>query len=569
MLQDLQKRGDHHLAAFSEPTRRWVGSIGFAIALGIAYFLAARLSLALITKPDGVAVFWPAAGVAAGVLIAFGPSARFPVAAGAVGATIAAHLLAGDRLIWGTIIFAVCNAGEAVLVAGLIERYFGSAFSLGKLRNVLGLLVAAIVGTAVSGIGGTAGFVLFNGSTAPVLTIWYHWVTSDALGIVSVAPVLIGLVSAARDSPPRSEVIEGVAVLVALTFLSGLIVFLPREPRVIVALIALLFPLLLWLAARCRPVFAAAAAFIVALTIVWTTTFNIGIFGEANFPIAERIRTAQAGILAVSLCAFVLAALFSERRENEARLARSNVMLQRERDNKLMNLEAMVASISHEVRQPLAAIAMNGNAAMRFLGRAPPDLEEVQSALNRMVVASHHANEVFDNLRALFGSTDEGQEPVDVNEIVLAALSALRGELDDRGIRTLTELTPELPLVLGHTGQLQEVILNLARNGIEAIDAIKDGNRMLRVKTERNGRDAITVAVEDTGPGIDPVKLEGIFDAFVTTKPQGMGLGLAICRMIIERHGGQLTASSDGKRGALFQFVLPIKSAVGSSTASL
>jgi len=168
----------------------------------------------------------------------------------------------------------------------------------------------------------------------------------------------------------------------------------------------------------------------------------------------------------------------------------------------------------------------------------------------------------------LFGSADQGQEPVDVNEMVLATLSALRGELDDRGVTARTELMFELPPVMGHKGQLQEVIHNLARNAIEAMDAIGGGNRVMRVKTERHGGDAISVAVEDSGPGIDPQKLEGIFDAFVTTKPQGMGLGLAICRMIIDRHGGQLTASSDGKRGAMFQFVLPIKSVVGSSTAS-
>ena len=117
----------------------------------------------------------------------------------------------------------------------------------------------------------------------------------------------------------------------------------------------------------------------------------------------------------------------------------------------------------------------------------------------------------------------------------------------------------ELPLVMGHRGQLQEVLLNLVRNAIEAMDAVKDGSRVLQVRTERHGRDEIVVAVEDSGPGIDPKKLDGIFDAFVSTKPQGMGLGLAICRMIIERHGGQLSASSDGKNGALFEFVLPIK----------
>jgi signal transduction histidine kinase len=124
-----------------------------------------------------------------------------------------------------------------------------------------------------------------------------------------------------------------------------------------------------------------------------------------------------------------------------------------------------------------------------------------------------------------------------------------------------------VPLVMGHRGQLQEVILNLVRNAIEAMDAIKDGGRVLRVRTERHGDDAIVVSVEDSGPGIDPQKIGGIFDAFVTTKSHGIGLGLALCQMIIERHGGRLSASSDSKSGALFQCILPIKSAGGSTAA--
>jgi PAS domain S-box-containing protein len=289
--------------------------------------MAARLSLALLTKPDGVAVFWPAAGVSAGMLIALGPAARWPVVIGAMAATIVANLL-GDRTIWSALVFAVCNAGEAVIVAGLIERYFGSAFTLDRLSHVLGLLGAVVAGTAISGIGGTLGYILFHTSTASALTIWHHWFTSDALGIITVAPLLIGLVSSARDPAPRHEIIEGTIALVTLALLSGVIIFLPREPWVTVVPIAALFPLLLWLAARCRPVFAAAAAFIIALTIVWTTTFGIGIFGDTSFPIAERILSAQAGILAVSLCSFVLAALFAERREHEAVLMESEARLQ-------------------------------------------------------------------------------------------------------------------------------------------------------------------------------------------------------------------------------------------------
>jgi PAS domain S-box-containing protein len=327
MLQNLSERAQHPLRIAADPAQRWVYPLGLAVSVGIAYFLAARLSLALLTKPDGVAVFWPASGVAAGVLIALGPSARVPVAIGAIVATMVANLL-GDRTLLSSIVFAVCNAAEALITAWLIARQFGSRFTLDRLANVLGLLAAAIVGTAISGIGGTAGFKYLQSSTAPILTTWHHWFASDALGIVTVAPLLIGLASAAREPPPRGELIEGTLALIVLAMMSGLVIFLPRQPWATVVPIALLFPVLLWLSARCRPVFAAAAAFIVALTIVWTTTFGIGYFGDATLPMADRILGAQAGILAASLCAFVLAALFAERRHSEAALKEGEARLQ-------------------------------------------------------------------------------------------------------------------------------------------------------------------------------------------------------------------------------------------------
>jgi integral membrane sensor domain MASE1 len=147
MLQDLARAGQ--LSLFGAPLRRWAGSVVLAIAVGIAYFLASRLSLLLITKPDDVAVFWPAAGVAAGVLIALGPGTRLPVAVGTIVASIPANLL-GVWSLRTSILFAVCNAGQVLLISVLIERYFGSGFSLGSLRQVLGLVAAAIVGTAAA-----------------------------------------------------------------------------------------------------------------------------------------------------------------------------------------------------------------------------------------------------------------------------------------------------------------------------------------------------------------------------------------------------------------------------------
>ena len=310
----------------TEPAWGWISLGWLAVVVCGLYVLSARLSLSLLT-PDGVAVFWPAAGVAAGALIAFGPRTRWAVVVGTIVATVVANLL-GDRNVVSSIVFALCNAGEALLTAGLIERYFGSPFSLDRLRHVLGLLAAAMVATAISGIGGTLGFVLLHGATTSAFDTWQNWFASDALGIVTTAPLVIGLASAAREPPGSSETLEGLSALAALIILSVVAVAVPWEPWTTVAPIALLFPVLLWIAARCRPLFAAAAAFIVTLAIVWTATIGIGHFGDASVPMADRVLAARGGILAVALCAYVLAALFAERRQHESALAESESRLQ-------------------------------------------------------------------------------------------------------------------------------------------------------------------------------------------------------------------------------------------------
>src|SRR5258708_33485061 len=228
MAQNPTQEAYHTARADFTLTR--LGAIGLAVAVGIAYFLAARLSLALLGEPDGVAVFWPAAGVSSGTLISLGREARLTVASGVMVATIAANLM-GDRNVWGATAFAFCNAGEALLAAWLIERYFGSSFSLDKLRNVLGLLAAAVVATAASGIGGMMSFKLFHSPTAPMWTTWQHWFASDGVGIITVAPLVIGLAEALRNPPPRNEIIEGVAALVALAVLTPpLLSAAPRAP---------------------------------------------------------------------------------------------------------------------------------------------------------------------------------------------------------------------------------------------------------------------------------------------------------------------------------------------------
>ena len=247
-------------------------------------------------------------------------------------------------------------------------------------------------------------------------------------------------------------------------------------------------------------------------------------------------------------------------RRTEQALQEAVKKLERQQDNKMMNIEAVTATIAHEVRQPLGAIAANCSAALRFLERLPPDYDEVGAALNRIMNDCDRASEVFNSIRVLFQRVTEKLQLVDLNEVMLEVLRSFGGELISHAVASHTELASGLPLVAGHRGQLQALISNLVQNAIEAMEATTNRDRVLRLKTELQNRDAIVVSIEDSGLGFDQDQLHGMFDAFVTTKSHGIGLGLAICNMIVERHGGQLTAVSDGKSGAQFQFSLPATS---------
>jgi C4-dicarboxylate-specific signal transduction histidine kinase len=220
-------------------------------------------------------------------------------------------------------------------------------------------------------------------------------------------------------------------------------------------------------------------------------------------------------------------------------------------------LGALAASISHEVNQPLAAVVTNADACMMWLSSEPPNLEEARAAVDSIAQEGTRASEVVRHIRAMFTKSTPERTRVQVNELIREVGALVQAEASRNQVAIQMELAADLPAAMGDRVQLQQVIVNLVLNGIEAMSDVSDRPRRLVIRSEMEGPDAVLVAVRDSGIGIDPKHDRRIFDAFFTTKPQGMGMGLSISYSIIEAHGGRLWASANSDHGATFQFTLP------------
>ncbi len=224
---------------------------------------------------------------------------------------------------------------------------------------------------------------------------------------------------------------------------------------------------------------------------------------------------------------------------------------------RVTTLGELTAAIAHEVNQPLAALATNGNASLRWLGREPPDLEEARIAIKRMIDDSLRAGEVLSRLRAMMKKSPPRTDLLNINDAILAVIALVGTEVQRNRISLRTELSNDLPLILGDRIQLQQVILNLIMNAIEAMSGIEQTQRTVLVVSRKDGSRGVLVEVQDSGAGLGDVAPDRLFDAFYTTKHDGMGIGLAVSRTIIESHGGTLRASPNIPKGAVFQFRLP------------
>jgi signal transduction histidine kinase len=258
------------------------------------------------------------------------------------------------------------------------------------------------------------------------------------------------------------------------------------------------------------------------------------------------------GVLSDSLVLFVL---LYEITTLYARLLRAVLAQRREREARLMTGDAVSASIAHEVKQPLSGIIANADAGLNWLNRTTPDLDQTKASLNQIILDGHRAGAMIDGIRAVFRKDARNRTSLDLNELIGESLAFVRDELQKHRVLVQANPNEQLPRVKGDRIQVQQVLLNLITNAIDSM-AAKDGSRVLCVKSKVHDSGGVVVSVEDTGTGIQPKDVDRIFNPLFTTKSHGMGMGLSICRTIIEAHNGRLWVEPNTPEGAVFHFIL-------------
>ena len=267
----------------------------------------------------------------------------------------------------------------------------------------------------------------------------------------------------------------------------------------------------------------------------------------------------EIGRLAIAFNAMLAELAMARERESaeQARIAAMQAELARVAS--LTAMGEMTASIAHEINQPLAAVVNNANAGLRWLGHQPPNVERTRAILMRIINDGGRASEVIASIRSMLTKGSQARAQLDINDLIREVMTLVRSELQGRSVSIKTELSDSLPHLSGNRVQLRQVILNLIMNAVEAMASIKDRARVLHVCSEINDQRHVVVMVEDTGTGIEEADRNRVFEAFFTTKPEGMGMGLSICRSIVEAHGGRITALRANPHGSMFQVVLPVE----------
>ncbi|HEY8188024.1 MAG TPA: ATP-binding protein [Pyrinomonadaceae bacterium] len=342
--------------------------------------------------------------------------------------------------------------------------------------------------------------------------------------------------------------VSGIAALALLTF----VCFRFHANSTTVALLYLIVIILLSLRASFVPSALVAIIAYICLDYFFTAPlFTLGMSQTLDF--VAPIAYVTTALVITRLMSRVRKSTEDQRRAEEA-LRRAQAEMAH--ITRVMTMGELAASIAHEINQPLSAIVNSGSACVRWLAGDSPNLDEAREAAQDIIREGTRAGEVITRIRAFLRKTETEKAPIDINQTIRDVVILMRNEAEGKGASLHMELAANLPAVLGDRVQLQQVVLNLVMNGIEAMASVTDRPRELRIQSSQYESDKVLVAVQDSGVGLAQADLEEIFDAFYTTKAKGLGMGLAISRSIVEGHGGQLWVQPNDGSGTTFQFTL-------------
>jgi signal transduction histidine kinase len=414
------------------------------------------------------------------------------------------------------------------------------------------VILAPVAGALVG-----AGIVTLAEGTGDYRLLWHAWALSNALTALILLPIILIWIAQIRArkrwATPRR--LSEAGLLFTGLLAVGIVAFGERDAGLstFAARLYAPLPLLLWAAVRFGTVGTALSLLAVASLAIGSAIYGTGPFVSQS-P-TENLLSLELFLIGISVPLLLLAALIEERQQQETSLQQAHAELARV--SRVMTVGELAASISHEVSQPLCALAANAAACRRWLNGAEPDLQEAREAVDEIVRDATRANEVVVRIRTLLRKDAVQHSEVNLGMVVQSVVTLLNGEARARGVSLGMDMAEALPSVLGDRVQLEQVLLNLILNGMDATIGVADRPREVRVGSFVREPGWVEITVRDTGVGFAPDEQERLFEPFYSTKAEGMGLGLSITRTIVDGHEGRLWAEPNAGHGATFHFALP------------